>query len=75
MIKAMERKEAKYNFGKINVGTIDPGKCRADHGWDNWQIAFAKNKLNATVGAAGVHISAGPTTVGTTGKSHLPRTS
>ena len=47
MIKAMERKEAEYNFGKIDVGTIDPGKCQTDHGWDKWKIAFA-NKLNAT---------------------------
>jgi hypothetical protein len=52
MIKAMECKEAEYNFGQIDVGTIDPGKCRTDHDWDNWQIAFA-NKLNATLGAAG----------------------
>ncbi len=54
--EAMERKEAEHNFGKIDVGTIDPGKCRTDHGWDNWQIAFA-NKLNATLGAAGVPIN------------------
>ena len=52
----MERKEAKQNSGKIvDVGTIDPGKCRTDHGWDNWHTAFA-NKLNATLGAAGVPI-------------------
>jgi hypothetical protein len=56
LIEAMERKEAEHNFGKIDVGTIDPGKCRTDHGWDNWQIAFA-NKLNATLGAAGVPIN------------------
>ena len=56
MIKAMEHKEAKNNFGKINVGTIDPDKCRTDHGWDNWQITFA-NKLNTTLGAAGVPIN------------------
>ena len=55
MIEAMERTEAEHNFGKIKVGTINPGKCRTDHGWDNWQIAFA-NKLNATLGAAGVPI-------------------
>jgi hypothetical protein len=30
MIEAMERKKAKYN-----VGTIDPGKSRTDHGCDN----------------------------------------
>jgi hypothetical protein len=57
MIKAMERKEAKQNSGKIvDVGTIDPGKCRTDHGWDNWHTAFA-NKLNATLGTAGVPIN------------------
>ena len=55
MVEAMERKEAEHNYGKIDVGTIDPGKCRTDHGWDNWQIAFA-NKLNATLGAAKVPI-------------------
>ena len=55
MTEAMERKEAEHNFGKIDVATIDPGKCRTDHGWDNWQTAFA-NKLNATLGAAGVPI-------------------
>ena len=52
---AMEHKETKHNYGKIDVGTIDPGKCRTDHGWDNWQIAFT-NKLNATLGAAQVFI-------------------
>jgi hypothetical protein len=31
MIKAMEHKEAEHNFGKIDVGTINPGKCHADH--------------------------------------------
>ena len=36
MEEAMERKEAKHNYGKIDVGIIDPGKCRVDHGWDNW---------------------------------------
>ena len=51
MVESMERKEAEYNFEKIDVASIDPGKCRTDHGWDNWQIAF-KNKLNATLGAA-----------------------
>jgi hypothetical protein len=55
MIEAIERKEAEHNFGKIDVGTIDPGKCRADHGWDNWQTPFA-NKMNATLDAAGVPI-------------------
>ena len=41
-------------YGKIiNVGTIDPGKCKTDHGWDNWQVVFT-NKLNATLGAAKV---------------------
>ena len=56
MIEAMERKEAEYNFSKIDVGIIDPGKCQTDHGWNNWQIAFA-NKLNKTFGAADVPIS------------------
>jgi hypothetical protein len=51
MVDAMERKEAEHNYGKIDVGIIDPGKCRVDHGWNNWQIAFI-NKLNATLGAA-----------------------
>jgi hypothetical protein len=56
MIEAMESKEAEHNFGKIeDVGTIDPGKCQTDHGWDNLKTAFA-NKLNATLGAAGVPI-------------------
>jgi hypothetical protein len=32
MIEAMECKEAEHNFGKIDVGAIDPGKCRTDHG-------------------------------------------
>ena len=57
MIEAMERKEAEHNFGSIDVlGTIDPGKCRTDHGWNNWQTAF-NNNLNATLGAAGVPIN------------------
>jgi hypothetical protein len=55
MTEAMERKEAEHNFDKIDVASIDPGKCRTDHGWDNWQIAF-ENKLNATLGAARVPI-------------------
>jgi hypothetical protein len=55
MNEAMSNKEAELNYGKIDVGSIDPGKCRTDHGWDNWQIAFA-NKLNATLGAAKVPI-------------------
>ena len=55
MIEAMEHKEAEHNFGKIDVGTVNPGKFRTDHGWDNWQTAFA-NKLNVTLGAAGVPI-------------------
>jgi hypothetical protein len=53
MVEAMGRKEAKHQYGKIDIGTIDPGKCQMDHGWDNWQIAFA-NKLNATLGATKV---------------------
>ena len=55
MAESMERKEAEHNFDKINVVLIDPGKCRTDHGWDNWQIAF-KNKLNTTLGAARVPV-------------------
>ncbi|KAI2494993.1 hypothetical protein MHU86_19512 [Fragilaria crotonensis] len=51
MNKVMERKESEYNYGKIDVDIIDPGKCQTDFGWDNWQIAFV-NKLNATMGAA-----------------------
>ena len=51
----LEGKEAEHKFGKIDVGTIDPGKCRTNHGFDNWQTAFA-NKLNATLGTAGVPI-------------------
>ena len=31
-------------------------KCRTDHGWDNWQTAFA-NKVNATLGAASIPIN------------------
>ena len=53
--EAMELKEEEHNYGKIYVGTIDPGKCRVDHGWDNWQVAFV-DKLNATLGAAQVPI-------------------
>jgi hypothetical protein len=56
MIKAMECKEAEHNYCKTDVVTINPGKCQTDHGWDNWQIAFA-NKLNTTLGAAGVPIN------------------
>ena len=55
MSKAMERKESEYNYGKIDVDIIDPGKCQTDFGWDNWQIAFI-NKLNATMGAAKVPV-------------------
>jgi hypothetical protein len=56
MVEAMERKAAELNYGNKNdVGTINPGKCRVDHGWDNWQIAFPV-KLNATLGAAQVPI-------------------
>ena len=55
MATAMERKESEYNYGKIDVDIIDPGRCQTDFGWDNWQIAFV-NKLNATLGAAKVPI-------------------
>ena len=56
MGEAMERKEAKHNYGKVDVGIIDPGKCRVNHGcWDNWQIAFT-NKLNTPLGTAQVPI-------------------
>ena len=55
MSKAMERKEAKQNYGKTDVDIGNPGKCQTNHGWDNWQIAFV-NKLNATLGAAKVPI-------------------
>ena len=55
MTAAMERKESEYNYGKIDVDIIDPGKCQTDFGWDNWQIAFV-NKLNATMGAAKVPV-------------------
>ena len=55
MVEAMERKEAEHNYGKVDVGSINPGKCRVDHGWDNWQTAFT-NKLNSTLGAAQVLI-------------------
>ena len=51
MVESMEHKEAEYNFDKIDVASIDPGKCCTDHGWDNWQIAI-ENKVNATLGAA-----------------------
>ena len=40
MAEAMDSKEAELQYSKIDVATIDPGKCRTDHGWDNWQIAF-----------------------------------
>ena len=53
---AMEQKESKYNYGKIDVDIIDPGKCQMDFGWDNWQIAFV-NKLNAMMGAAKVPVN------------------
>ena len=55
MATAMERKESEYNYGRIDVDIIDPGRCQTDFGWDNWQIAFV-NKLNATLGAAKVLI-------------------
>jgi hypothetical protein len=55
MHKTMECKESEYNYGKIDVDIIDPGKCQTNFGWDNWQIAFV-NKLNATVGAAKVPV-------------------
>ena len=32
MTEAMECKEAELAYGKIDVGTIDPGKCKTDHG-------------------------------------------
>ena len=51
MARAMDRKESEYNYGKIDVDLIDPGKCQTDFAWDNWQIAFV-NKLSATMGAA-----------------------
>ncbi|KAI2497401.1 hypothetical protein MHU86_9792 [Fragilaria crotonensis] len=51
MARAMDRKESEYNYGKIDVDLIDPGKCQTDFAWDNWQIAFV-NKLSATIGAA-----------------------
>ena len=52
MVEAMERKEAEQNYSKIDVGTIHPGECSTDHGWDFRQIAYYTNKLNATMGAA-----------------------
>ena len=55
MNTALEQKEFEYNYGKIDVDIIDPGKCQTDFGWDNWQIAFV-NKLNATMGAAKVPV-------------------
>ena len=55
MSNDMIRKEAEYNYGKIDVDITDPGKCQTDHGWDNWQLAFV-NKLNVTLGAANVPI-------------------
>lgn len=55
MNAAMERKESEFNYGKIDVDIVDPGKCQTDVGWDNWQIAFV-NKLSATLGAAKVPI-------------------
>ena len=50
---AMELKEAELAYGKIAAGSINPGKCKTDHDWDNRQIAFT-NKSNATLGAAKV---------------------
>ena len=55
LLSAMQKKESKYNFEKIDVDIIDPGKCQTDAGWDAWQIAFV-NKLSATTGAAKVPI-------------------
>ncbi len=55
MNTAMEPKESEYNYGKVDVDIIDPGKCQTNFGWDNWQIAFV-NKLNATMGAAKVPV-------------------
>ncbi|KAI2498698.1 hypothetical protein MHU86_15765 [Fragilaria crotonensis] len=51
MANAMDRKESEYNYGKIDIDLIEPGKCQTDFAWDNWQIAFV-NKLSATMGAA-----------------------
>jgi len=51
MASAMDRKESEYNYGKIDIDLIEPGKCQTDFAWDNWQIAFV-NKLSATMGAA-----------------------
>ena len=51
MNMAMESKKSDYNFGKVDVDTIDPGKCQTNFGWNDLQIAFV-NKLNATMGAA-----------------------
>ena len=58
MNAAMERKEAEYNYGKLDVDIVDPSKkCQTDFGWDtNWQLAFV-NKRNATMGAVKVPVN------------------
>jgi hypothetical protein len=35
MNTAMERKESEYNYGKLDIDIIDPGKCQTNFGWDN----------------------------------------
>ena len=45
MSNAMIRKEAEYNYGKIDVDINDPDKCQTDHGWDNWQLAFVTSLM------------------------------
>ena len=55
MNTAMDCKESEYNYGKVDVDIIDPGKCQNNFGWDNWHIAFV-NKLNATMGSSKVQL-------------------
>ncbi len=55
MFDTIQRKEAEYNFEKVDVDLIDPGRCQTDAGWDAWQIAFM-NKRSATMGAAKVPV-------------------
>jgi hypothetical protein len=52
----LARKEAEYNFEKIDIDIVDPGKCQTNFGWEAWQIAFM-NKLNATMVAAKVPLA------------------
>jgi hypothetical protein len=41
MNTAMERKESEYNYGKVDVDIIDPGKCQT-----NYRLGLLANCLS-----------------------------